>query len=57
MRLQIFVQMLGHDMFQTTLHARGDSGIDVKGQGLSGEKNLIFSLFCTPDLFAKGWFN
>ena len=49
--------MLGHDMFQTTLHARGDSGIDVKGQGLSGEKNLIFSLFCTPDLFAQGWFN
>jgi len=37
--------------------ARGDGSIDVKGQGLRGEKSLILSLSCTPDLFAKGWFN
>ena len=37
--------------------SRGDSSIDVKGQGLRGEKSLILSLSCTPDFFAKGWFN
>ena len=29
MRLQIFVQTLGHDMFQTALHARRDGMLDV----------------------------
>ena len=34
-----------------------DGSIDVKGQGLRSEKNLILSHSCIPDFFAKGWFN
>lgn len=35
----------------------GDGSLDVKGQGLRGEKSLILSFSCTPDHFAKEWFN
>ena len=46
-----------YDYFFYCLGALRNGSIDVKGQGLRCEKSLILSLSCTPDFFAKGWFN